>query len=79
MRQVARPPGRDGRPGDWPAAGPADGAPHGGVTLQAEPSREQSADDVAAVVAFLYSDASLHLTGQMLNVDGGAALLRAAR
>lgn len=40
---------------------------------------EQTAADVAASVAFLCSPAARHLTGQAVNVDGGAALVRAAR
>jgi 3-oxoacyl-[acyl-carrier protein] reductase len=40
---------------------------------------EQSAEDVAASVAFLCSSAAAHVTGQAINVDGGAALVRAAR
>lgn len=41
--------------------------------------REQTPEDIAAVVAFLCSPDSSHLTGQAINVDGGAALVRAAR
>lgn len=41
--------------------------------------REQTAADVAAAIAYLCSPASAHVTGQAINVDGGAALVRAAR
>lgn len=41
--------------------------------------REQTASDIAASVAFLCSDDARHVTGQAINVDGGAALVRAAR
>ncbi|GAB1691163.1 SDR family NAD(P)-dependent oxidoreductase [Krasilnikovia sp. M28-CT-15] len=41
--------------------------------------REQTAEDVGAAVAFLCSAAAAHVTGQAINVDGGAALVRAAR
>lgn len=41
--------------------------------------REQTADDIAAVIAFLCSPDSSHLTGQSIDVDGGASLVRAAR
>jgi NAD(P)-dependent dehydrogenase (short-subunit alcohol dehydrogenase family) len=42
-------------------------------------SKEQTPRDIAQVVAFLCSDAARHLTGQALDVDGGAALVRAPR
>lgn len=41
--------------------------------------REQTADDVAETVAYLCSSAAAHVTGQAVNVDGGASLVRAAR
>lgn len=41
--------------------------------------REQTATDIASSVAFLCSPQASHLTGQAINVDGGAALVRAAR
>jgi NAD(P)-dependent dehydrogenase (short-subunit alcohol dehydrogenase family) len=46
---------------------------------QAPTEREQTASDIAASVAFLCSPDAAHLTGQAINVDGGAALVRAAR
>ncbi|MBT2533970.1 SDR family oxidoreductase [Arthrobacter sp. ISL-48] len=42
-------------------------------------SKEQTPGDIAKVVAFLCSSAAKHLTGQTLDVDGGAALARAPR
>ncbi|MCZ0208750.1 SDR family NAD(P)-dependent oxidoreductase [Streptomyces sp. UMAF16] len=42
-------------------------------------SREQTAADIAAAVAFLCSADARHVTGQAINVDGGATLVRAAR
>jgi len=45
----------------------------------ASTDREQIADDIAAAVAFLCSDDARQLTGQAIGVDGGAALVRAAR
>jgi 3-oxoacyl-[acyl-carrier protein] reductase len=42
-------------------------------------SREQTPECVAAAVAFLCSPDSSHLTGQSIDIDGGAALVRAAR
>jgi 3-oxoacyl-[acyl-carrier protein] reductase len=41
--------------------------------------REQTAEDVADVVAFLCSPAAAHITGQGLDIDGGATLVRRAR
>ncbi|NKI44106.1 SDR family NAD(P)-dependent oxidoreductase [Streptomyces physcomitrii] len=49
------------------------------VTGTTPTDREQTADDVAQAVSFLCSPAAAHLTGQAINVDGGAALVRAAR
>jgi 3-oxoacyl-[acyl-carrier protein] reductase len=42
-------------------------------------SREQTADDIAKAVAYLCSPAAAQVTGQAINVDGGATLVRAAR
>lgn len=41
--------------------------------------RPGSPDDVAATVAFLLSDASSYLTGDVISIDGGAAVLNATR
>jgi 3-oxoacyl-[acyl-carrier protein] reductase len=41
--------------------------------------REQTADDIAKAVAYLCSPAAAQVTGQAVNVDGGATLVRAAR
>lgn len=42
-------------------------------------TREQHASDVADTVAFLTGPRARHLTGQIVAVDGGASLMRAAR
>lgn len=42
-------------------------------------ARAQSGADVAAAVSFLCSPAARHTTGQAIDVDGGATLVRAAR
>lgn len=42
-------------------------------------AREQTPKSIATVVAFLCSPESTHLTGQSIDIDGGAALVRAAR
>lgn len=50
------------------------------VLLRAPGSgRAQRAADIAESVTFLCSPAAAHVTGQAINVDGGAALTRAAR
>lgn len=41
--------------------------------------REQTAADIADAVNYLCSPAARHVTGQAVNVDGGATLVRAAR
>lgn len=42
-------------------------------------SKEQHPSDVARAVAYLASGGARHLTGQALDIDGGASLVRAAR
>ena len=37
--------------------------------------RVGSTDDIAAAVAFLASDAAAYITGQVLGVDGGLAMM----
>lgn len=49
------------------------------VDGSAPTDREQTAGSVADAVAYLCSHAARHVTGQAINVDGGAALVRAAR
>jgi 3-oxoacyl-[acyl-carrier protein] reductase len=41
--------------------------------------REQTAEDIASAVAFLCSPAAAQVTGQGIDIDGGATLVRAAR
>lgn len=49
------------------------------VDGDAPTDREQTALAVADAVDYLCSPAARHVTGQAINVDGGAALVRAAR
>ena len=42
-------------------------------------TKEQTAEDVAGAVTFLASPQARQLTGQFLDIDGGAALTRSAR
>lgn len=42
-------------------------------------ARAQSGADVAAAVSFLCSPAARHTTGQAIDVDGGAILVRTPR
>lgn len=45
----------------------------------ASTDREQTPGDIAAAVSYLCSPAAAHVTGQAINIDGGAAMIRAAR
>ena len=61
----------------------ADGARQGGdaravfdgrVSALVPMQRPQTAEDVAAIAAFLASDAAANLTGQVIGVDGGVTI-----
>lgn len=56
------------------SASPLDGPERAGILAAIPLGRVATADDVARAIAFLASDASRHVTGEILNVNGGSVL-----
>jgi 3-oxoacyl-[acyl-carrier protein] reductase len=56
------------------AAGPLGGATGPGIVATIPLGRVASAEDVAGPIVFLCSDLARHITGEVLNVNGGSVL-----
>jgi len=56
------------------SAGPLHGPEREAILAEIPLRRAATADDVASAIAFLASDAARHVTGEVLNVNGGSVL-----
>jgi 3-oxoacyl-[acyl-carrier protein] reductase len=56
------------------SAGPLTGEERAGILAAIPLGRAASAEDIADAIAFLASDRARHITGEILNVNGGSVL-----
>jgi 3-oxoacyl-[acyl-carrier protein] reductase len=56
------------------SAGPLDGDERAGIVAAIPLGRVATAEDIADAIAFLASDRARHVTGEILNVNGGSVL-----